>query len=55
MYMILLNEDVASYDKLKEASFKNFDLTERRFHKKFRYSRSEKSETVMQFSSKLKS
>ena len=44
-----------SYDKLKEALLKNFDMTERRFRKKFRYSRPEKSETFMQFSSRLNS
>ena len=57
MYMIgyrmkrLSNEDAASYDKLKEALLKNFDMTERGF----RYSRPEKSETFMQFSSRLNS
>ena len=55
VYDRLSNEDAASYDKLKEALLKNFDMTERGFRKKFRYSRPEKSETFMQFSSRLNS
>ena len=47
--------DVADYEKLKEALLKNFDMTERGFRKKFRYERQEKSETFIQFSSRLKS
>ena len=53
VYDRLSNEDAASYDKL--ALLKNFDMTERGFRKKFRYSRPEKSETFMQFSSRLNS
>ena len=34
---------------------KNFDITERGFRKKFRYSRPEKKETFIQFSSRLNS
>ena len=54
MYMIGYRMSY-SYDKLKEALLKNFDMTERRFRKKFRYSRPEKSETFMQISSRLNS
>ena len=38
---------------LKDALLKNFDMTERRCRKKFRYSRPERSETFIQFSSRL--
>ena len=41
VYDRLLTEDAADYDKLKDALLKNFDMTERRFRKKFRYSRPE--------------
>ena len=44
---------IADYDKLKDALLKNFDMTERGFRKKFRYSRPERSETFIQFSSRL--
>ena len=53
VYDRLSNEDAASYDK--EALLQNFDMTERGFRKKFRYSRPEKSETLMQFSCRLNS
>lgn len=55
VYDRLSNEDAADYEKLKDALLKNFDMTERGFRKKFRYSRPEKSETFIQFSSRLKS
>ena len=48
-------DDAADYEKLKEALLKNFDMTERGFRKKFRYERPEKSETFIQFSSRLRS
>ena len=41
------NEDAARYDKLKETLLKIFDMTEREFRKKFRYSSPQKSETFM--------
>ena len=41
--------------KLKEALLKNFDMTERGCRKKFCYERPEKSETFIQFSSRLRS
>ena len=53
VYDRLSTEDAADYDKLKEALLKNFDMTERGFRKKFRYSRPERSETFIQFSSRL--
>ena len=53
VYDRLSTEDAADYDKLKDALLKNFDMTERRFRKKFRYSRPERSETFIQFSSRL--
>ena len=53
VYDRLLTEDAADYDKLKDALLKNFDMTERGFRKKFRYSRPERSETFIQFSSRL--
>ena len=53
VYDRLSTEDAADYDKLKDALLKNFDLTERGFRKKFRYSRPERSETFIQFSSRL--
>ena len=48
VYDRLSDEDAVSYDKLKEALLKNFDMTERGFHKKFRYSRSENKEAFIQ-------
>ena len=48
-----LTEDAADCDKLKDALLKKFDMTERGFRKKFRYSRPERSETFIQFSSRL--
>ena len=53
VYDRLSTEDAADYDKLKDALLKNFDMTERGFRKKFRYSRPERSETFIQFSSRL--
>ena len=53
VYHRLSTEDAADYDKLKDALLKNFDMTERGFRKKFRYSRPERSETFIQFSSRL--
>ena len=49
MYDRLSTEDAADYDKLKDALLKNFDMTERGFRKKFRYSRAERWETFMHF------
>ena len=51
VYDRLSDEDAVSYDKLKEALFKNFDITER----EFRYSRPENKETFIKFSSRLNS
>ena len=53
VYDRLSTEDAADYDKLKDALLKNFDMTERGFRKKFRYSRPERSKTFIQFSSRL--
>ena len=53
VYNSLSTEDAADYDKLKDALLKNFDMTERGFRKKFCYSRPERSETFIQFSSHL--
>ena len=53
VYDRLSTEDAADYDKLKDALLKDFDMTERGFRKKFRYSRPERSETFIQFSSRL--
>ena len=53
VYDRLSTEDAADYDKLKDALLKNFDMTERGFRKKSRYSRPERSETFIQFSSRL--
>ena len=43
------------YEKLKDALLKNFDMTERGFRKKFRNDRPERSETFIQFGSRLRS
>ena len=53
VYDRLSTEDAADYDKLKDALLKNLDMNERGFRKKFRYSRPERSETFIQFSSRL--
>ena len=55
VYGRLSVDDAADYEKLKDALLKNFDITERGFRKKFRYERPEKSETFIQFSSRLRS
>ena len=48
-------ERQVGYDKLKDALLKTSDMTERGFRKKFRYGRPERSETFIQFSSRLRS
>ena len=53
VYDRLPTEDAADYNKVKNALSKNFDMSERGFRKKFRYSRPERSETFIQFSSRL--
>ena len=53
VYDRLSTKDVADYDKLKDALLKNFDMTESGFRKKFSYGRQERSETFIQFSSRL--
>ena len=53
VYGWLSTEDAADYDMLKDALLKNFDMTERGFRKKFRYSRPDRSEKFIQFSSHL--
>ena len=53
VYDRLSTEDAADYDKFKDALLKNFDMTERGFRKKFRFSRPERSEAFIQFSSRL--
>ena len=50
VYDRLSTEDAADYDKLKDALLKNFDMTERGF--RFIYSRPERSETFIQYSSR---
>ena len=45
--------DANDYGKLKDALLKNFDMTERGFRKKFRNDRPERSETFIQFGSRL--
>ena len=47
--------DAADYVKLKDALLKNVDMKERGFRKKFRNDRPEKSETFIQFGSRLRS
>ena len=47
--------DANDYEKLKDALLKNFDMTERGFRKKFRNDRHERSETFIQFGSRLRS
>ena len=47
--------DANDYEKLKNALLKNFDMTERGFRKKFRNDRPERSETFIQFGSRLRS
>ena len=51
VYDRLSVDDAADYEKLKEALLKNFDMTERADI----YERPEKSETFIQFSSRLRS
>ena len=53
VYDRLSDENAASYDKLKEALLNKFDMKERGFRKKFRYSRPENKKTLIQFSSRL--
>ena len=47
--------DANDYEKLKDALLKNFDMTERGFRKKFLNDMPERSETFIQFGSRLRS
>ena len=47
--------DANDYEKLKDALLKNFDMTERGFRRKFRNDRPDRSETFIQFGSRLRS
>ena len=47
--------DANDFEKLKDAFLKIFDMTERGFRKKFRNDRPERSETLIQFGSRLRS
>ena len=47
--------DANDYEKLKDALLKNFDMTERGLRKKFRNDRPKRSETFIQFGSRLRS
>ena len=53
VYDRLSTKDAADYDRIKDALLKTSDMTERGFRKKFRYGRPERSETFVQFSSRL--
>ena len=55
MYDRLSVADANDYEKLKDALLKNFDMTECGFRKKFRNDRPERSETFIQFGSRLRS
>ena len=55
MYDRLSVADAADYLKLNETLLKNFDMTEHGFRKKFRNDRPERSETFIQFRSRLRS
>ena len=55
VYDRLSGADANDYEKLKDALLKNFDMTERGFRKKFRNDRPERSETFIQFGSRLRS
>ena len=48
-------EDAASFAKMKEALLKNFGMTERGYRTKFRVDMPEKSETFIQYGSRLRS
>ena len=47
VYVRLSTEDAADYDNLKDALLKNFDMTERGFRKKIRYSRPERKNSII--------
>ena len=53
VYDRLSQEDAESYDKLKEALLKNFDMTEFGFRKRFKEGKPEKNETFAQFVSRI--
>ena len=53
MYDRLSVADANDYEKLKDALLKNFDMTERRFRKNFHNDRPERSDTFIQFGSRL--
>ena len=55
VYDRLSTVDATDYDNLKHVLLKHFNMTERRFRKKFRYGRPERSETFIQSSSRLRS
>ena len=53
VYDRLSTDDAGDYDKLKEALLKNFEMTEVGFRKRFKEGRPEKSETFVQFVSRI--
>ena len=53
VYDRLSTEDAVDYDKLKNALLKNFDMTGRRFRKKFHYGWPKTSEMFIQFSNSV--
>ncbi|XP_033758666.1 uncharacterized protein LOC117340982 [Pecten maximus] len=53
VYSRLAPDQALDYKELKEALLRRFKFTEEGFHKKFRHSRVEHSETVGQFASRL--
>ena len=53
VYDMLSTGDAADCDGLGNALLKNFDMTERGLGGRFRYGRPERSETFIQFSSRL--
>ena len=55
VYDRLSVEDAASFVKMKEALLKNFGMTERGYRTKFRVDMPEKSETFIQYGSRLRS
>ena len=55
VYDRLSVEDAASFAKMKEALLKNFGMTERGYRTKFRVDMPEKSETFIQYGSRLRS
>ena len=55
VYALMPKEDALNYDKLKVALLKRYELTEKKFKRKYKKCRPENGETFQQFTTRMKS